>query len=302
MWSDGSRAFAVSNVLTKCLELLEKTKNSPVLFRELCAIAKKQRIYAHRCVSDILRQCRNKPYVEEHQNTPKPAMLLFLYSLFPDLVDLPIIEEYFARDIADRTIHRLLLKVAIGLVEKDAQICLDRFIERHLEEAFGQDAEIDYVFLDLVHRMSEKGRLQESGVRMLERRTEKEAVLAHVPKLALLAGSCTFFRFKLPKEALDGANVSLYIRTMDALVQVGTAATKERLLELLPMQEAEFARHFSAFLEKTVMFQDYTKQSAAKKELFSASPLFLIRKAAESDSPPEECLAKIRRILRSCAP
>lgn len=290
------RLFLYSNELTKCLYLIERTKENPTLFREVLANIKKHKMQKEKCIFDLMKICRNCLYKTSSEDLCAFRMLLAIYSVFPEAADISFIEILFRLKIEDRTVVLLLLKIGISLITCEATVKIMPFVERYLEKLVFTDTELDYLFLTLICKMAEKKKIEHAYIEVLRQKAPVSPPKVLISKLILLS-IYTDFIFKVPCDALSTDNVSLYLRVMDSLMQVGVYCTKEKLLNLMPVSEDKFAPLFSSFLIKEVVLPDFERSSIPKHHLFTPSPLHRIRRLVESARPPIEIIDKIKSFL-----
>lgn len=291
--------FLYTNELTRCLKLVEQTKNQPVLLREVLANLGKHRVHRDRALSELTRLCKARLGALSFADYPAVRMLLALYLAFPEIASREMVEGCIRAKIADRGIGLFLIKISARLVRDGIEVDLSLLVDRGIEELFGNDAERDYLFLELLHQLAQRQRLLKEQVEFLEQRLSAPPALVLAPKLLQLAKVLPL-RYTIPGEAVSRKNNGLYLRTLDALASLGCVCTKERMQEVCPAIEKQAVQvSFREFIQKTVSKAEFADCSVPTRELFAISVVARIKRLVFSSAPADEVVEDVKKLLQA---
>ncbi|KAI5186567.1 hypothetical protein NEHOM01_1553 [Nematocida homosporus] len=289
------RIFTFTNELTKSLELLTLVGNNSLLRRELLANVSLHRIHTSKCLL-ILRGGMKKP---SSANWPVcVTMILGVYAAFTDLIDPNVIRGLLRPFPLARGTRILVLLVALNVAKTHSQVvnCVD-IIEEFMPTLFKGDQEIDYLVLNIMGNLAKRDGLSSLYIDLLQQSLPPSPSLVLVPKLVLLA-AYTSLSYQVPLEAITSTPITLRLRILDAIAIAGVHCTTERLLEIVPLNNQEFATIFKQYLIREEFSAPEPPQNLPLVKLYHEEPpLQRITQILSQNLPPAETVAIIHKLI-----
>ncbi|KAI5171516.1 hypothetical protein NEFER03_0838 [Nematocida sp. LUAm3] len=295
MSSQGRRGFMFSNELTRALELLVEAHKNSILMHEILSIVQMHRLHTMKVLHSL------KPLIKKEDKCGEEAliMLLGVYCAFPDLIETHILLALCKTIPESKTVLLLIFKVLLCFYEIDGNMDIAMFLEQYIDQRMGKDTELDYLFISLICVITEKGKINNQLITMIQDKIEKVSNKTLSPKLIYLSGLSSL-QYTLPISYLSIDNPILYIRIMDAICFCGSICEKERFLQIIPKEKDQFEQIFSRYIHKEELPFMYNSLTDDQNDLYNVYCIpKVLREFVENPNNTKEEIEKIKDIIRT---
>ncbi|KAI5180257.1 hypothetical protein NEOKW01_0586 [Nematocida sp. AWRm80] len=289
--------FGYSDTLIKCLFLAYKCKNNSILLREILCEVLQHRNNAITAAKRLEERLINR---ETNDTNKELTMLLFIYSVFTDLINTEILQPVLLKPEQLQHQDKVLLKLVIQIViESIANKILNtvRFIEYILSILFDNTNEIDYLILIAIYQAYENNQLTTEQIDTLREKVSKNRSPVLAPRIIMLARIIQGI-YTIPEECFEiETDTIIYLRTMNSLTVIATREDKDCFLSLLPTNPT-IQTKFINFINRKIEAPEKAKLKE-KKEIFQTltATLETIKKIILNYPNAHQAIKKIQQIL-----
>lgn len=295
MNNEKHRVFMFPNEATRCLSLLEKAEDSPILLQEILGNLSQHKLLTLKPAGTLIRCIKSKQCIEKKKYI---QMLLSIYIVSPEHVQPLLLHSFLSPLPKDRFTLLLLTKAIISFFDYGKYIEIEEFVNEYLKIVFIGDEEIDYLFVQLLCVLARKNNLSSVQAYYVENIIHKNNSPAVAIQLVRLATFSTV-KYILPATIVDNITVPLFLRLMDALSVLGTEKEKEcvyYVTQNLPEIFKEMFRSFHTLKEFPI--KENSQMNSEKIVYNLLTPIDKVKEICMYDCPAEEKIEKIKKILK----